>query len=101
MVVYNITVKVHTSIESEWVKWQKQEHIPEIMASGQFSEHKFYRLLEQDDREGITYVVQYFAPSLKHYETYINKFAPLLREKAISRWGNKFIAFRTIMEVVN
>jgi hypothetical protein len=101
MVVYNITLRIIPGIETEWVKWQKEEHIPEVMASGQFTEHRFYHLLEQDETDGITYVVQYFAPSMKEYETYINEFAPSLREKAFSKWNDKFIAFRTIMELVN
>jgi hypothetical protein len=79
----------------------KEEHIPEVISSGQFTEHRFYRLLEQDEAEGITYVVQYFAPSLEHYNQYINESAPLLRQKALKKWGDKFIAFRTIMQVVN
>ena len=101
MIVYNITLKVASSIEDQWVTWMKEEHIPEVLSSGQFTEHKFYRLLEQDDIEGITYVVQYFAPSMEHYTQYINQVSPLLRQKALKKWGDKFIAFRTVMQVVN
>jgi len=101
MIVYNITIKILPAVETEWLQWQKQEHIPEVMASGQFTEYKFYRLLEQNEPDGITYVVQYFASSIDHYNTYINEFAPALRQKALEKWGNKFIAFRTIMQVVN
>lgn len=101
MIVYNITIKILPVIETEWLLWQKQEHIPEIMASGQFYEYKFYRLLEQPETDGITYVVQYFASSMAHYNKYIDEFAPALREKALAKWGHQFIAFRTIMEVVN
>jgi len=101
MVVYNITIKINTGIEQEWIKWQKDEHIPDVMSSGLFHEYKFFRLLEQDETGGITYIVQYFAFSLENYKNYIENFAPLLREKAFARWGNQFIAFRTIMESVN
>jgi len=48
MIVYNVTIKVDPQIEKDWIKWQKSENIPEIMATGLFSEYKFYRLLEQD-----------------------------------------------------
>lgn len=101
MFVYNITIKIVPDIENEWIRWQKQEHIPEIMSSGQFSGYKFYKLLEQDETEGITYVVQYFAVSIENYEQYLEKFAPVIREKALKKWGDKFIAFRTVMQVVN
>lgn len=101
MVVYNITIKIVPEIEEEWVSWQKEEHIPDVMSSGQFTEYKFYRLLEENESDGITYIVQYFSTSINHYNIYIEKFAPALRQKALDKWGNKFIAFRTIMQVVH
>ncbi|MEI9943971.1 MAG: DUF4286 family protein [Chitinophagaceae bacterium] len=101
MTVYNITLKVSPEIEKQWLLWQTQEHIPDVMASGCFTDHKFFRLLEQDESEGATYVVQYFAPSLEDYERYINQVAPVMRQKLLDKWGNKIIAFRTVMQVVN
>ena len=101
MIVYNITIKIAPAIEEEWVNWQKDEHIPDVMSSGQFTENKFYRLLEQNETDGITYVVQYFASSLENYNRYMNDRALQLRQKALDKWGNQFIAFRTVMEVVH
>ena len=101
MIVYNITVKITPAIEADWIQWQKEEHIPEIMASRLFTGYKFFRLLEQEEADGITYIIQYFTSSLENYRQYINKFAPALREKALAKWGDQFIAFRTVMEVVN
>lgn len=101
MIVHNITIKIVPDIEEAWVQWQQQEHIPAIMASGQFSQWKMFRLLEQDDSDGLTFVIQYFAPTLENYIRYIEEFAPVLRQKAFDKWGERFIAFNTVMEVVN
>lgn len=101
MIVYNITYKIDPSIEEEWIPWQQQQHIPEIMATGFFTEYKMFRLLEQDDSEGMTFVLQFFAPSLENYYRFIEEFAPLLSRKALDIWGERFIAFRTVMEAVN
>ncbi len=101
MIVYTISIKIIPAIEEEWVSWQKNEHIPDVMSSGQFTENKFYRLLEQPETDGITYVVQYFASSLENYNRYMNDMAQSLRQKALEKWGNQFIAFRTVMEVVH
>jgi Domain of unknown function (DUF4286) len=101
MIVYNLSIKIAASVEKEWLQWQQQEHIPDVMASGWFTEFKFYKLLEQDDTDHATYVVQYFADSLKEYNNYIEQNAPLLRKKILDKWGDKFIAFRTVMEAVN
>ena len=100
MFVYNITIKISPEIESEWIKWQQEEHIPEVMSSKLFSDNKFFRLLELDESDVITYVVQYFASSRENYNQYIKTFAPQLRKKAFEKWGDRFIAHLTIMELV-
>lgn len=101
MIVYNISMKVGAAIHDDWVVWQKQEHIPEIMATGCFIGYKFFRLLEQDEPDAIIYIIQYTARSILEYNKYINETAPALRQKAIEKWGDQFIAFRTVMESVN
>ena len=101
MLVYNTTIKVDPQIEKEWFDWQRNTHIPEIMATGLFSDYKFFRLLEQDDTTGITYVIQYFSSSIDHYKKYLEEFASLLNEKAFAKWNDHFISFHTVMEIVN
>ncbi|MGE5109011.1 MAG: DUF4286 family protein [Sphingobacteriales bacterium] len=100
MIVYNITIKVEPAIVEDWIHWQKEEHIPGIMATGLFDSFKFFRLLEQDETEGPTYIVQYFAASKEKYNRYINEYALSLRKKATEKWGNRFVGFRTLMELV-
>jgi hypothetical protein len=100
MLVYNITLKVAFAIADEWLTWQQEEHIPEIMATGKFDSYKFFRLLDQDETDGPTYIVQYFTTSRDRYQQYINEYAPGLRKKATDKWGNQFVGFRTLMETV-
>jgi len=101
MIVYNITIKIDPEIEAEWIQWQKQDHIPEVMAADLFQDYKFYKLMDQNESDGITYVIQYFTTEIENYNRYIEEFAPLLRKKAIAKWGDKFVAFRTLMLTVN
>lgn len=101
MIAYNITYKVDPAIEEVWIEWQQQQHIPEILATGLFTEYKMFRLLEQDDSEGMTFVIQFFAPALENYYRYIEEFAAVFSKRAFDIWGDRFIAFRTVMEVVN
>ena len=100
MFVYNISMKVQNAILDEWIAWQKQEHIREIMATNLFDDYKMYRLLDYDDEDGTTFTFQYFTSSIERYQQYISAFAPLLREKAFAKWGNLFTGFRSIMEAV-
>jgi len=101
MIVYNITIKIIPDIEDEWIQWQQQQHIPAIMALGLFSEYKMFKLLDQDDAEGSTYVVQFFAPDIAHYQRYMKDHAATLQQQSLNKWGNQYIAFRTVMQTVN
>jgi len=101
MIIYNVTVKIEKGIMQEWLHWMKQEHIPDLMKTGLFVDYRLCRLLEQDESEGLTYTVQYFCDSMEHYQTYISEHATSMRDKAFKRFGNRFIAFRTVMEVVS
>ena len=101
MIVYNTTIKIDPQIEEEWVDWQKKEHIPAVMATGLFNDHKFFKLLEQDETEGITYIIQYFTSSIDNYKRYIEEFAPSLSERSFAKWSDQFISFHTVMQIVN
>lgn len=100
MFIYNITIKVDHVILDEWLQWQKEIHIPEIMATKLFYEHKFYQLLEHDDEHGKTFITQFLTNSKGDYDTYIQQFAPALRKKAIEKWGDKVTYFRTLLQNV-
>jgi hypothetical protein len=100
-ILYNITTKVTPDIADRWLQWMQQNHIPAIISSGYFSEYRLLRLLDQDDSEGPTFSLQLTAENREKYEAYIQYRAPELREEAFQAWGNQFISFRSILEVVN
>lgn len=101
MFIYNVTTKVDHSIWEAWLQWIKEEHIPDIIATGCFTRATIMQLLETDDSEGPTYAIQYAAESKAFYNRYIEQFAPVMRQKAFDKWGNKFMAFRSVMQVVD
>jgi len=100
MIIYNVTIKVEQSIADAWLQWMLNEHIPDIMQTGCFSSHKVVRLLEVDETEGPTYAIQYHADSKANYNRYIERYATEMRQKSFDKWGNNFIAFRSVMQVI-
>ena len=101
MLIYNVTLKIDRSIHDDWVQWMKEKHIPDVMKTGCFVKSQFVRLLETDEMEGPTYAAQYFAETEADYKRYITLFSPALRLEVMDRWGNKFIAFRSLMQIVH
>jgi hypothetical protein len=100
MVVYNVTVNVERQVADAWLQWLLQEHIPEIMKTNCFTGYRVVRLLEIDDSEGPTYAIQYDAESKADYNRYMELHAATMRQKSFDKWGEQFIAFRSLMEVV-
>lgn len=101
MIIYNVTVKVETSIANNWLEWLKEEHIPEILATGCFHDASVLQLMEPVDEEGVTYAIQYKAQSESDYQRYIREHAGIMRQKGLDQWGNRFIAFRSVMKVIH
>ncbi len=97
MIAYNSTYKVRWNILEGWLEWQLEEQIPETLATGLFDSYKIYRLLEQDEEEGPTFVIQFFTTSLDRYQRFIAEFAPALQQRGWDKWGDGFIAFRTLL----
>ncbi|HOZ78722.1 MAG TPA: DUF4286 family protein [Ferruginibacter sp.] len=100
MTIYNVTIKLDESIHEAWLEWLQQVHIPEVIATGCFTKATILRLVEVDDSEGPTYAVQYHAESKALYNTYIENHAPEMRQRSFDKWGNRFVAFRSVMQVV-
>jgi hypothetical protein len=101
MFLYNVTVKVAHPISSQWLEWIKNEHVPEVLATGCFINANILRILDIDDSEGPSYAIQYFAENRAAYDRYIELYANDMRQKSFNKWGDQFIAFRSIMEAVN
>jgi hypothetical protein len=101
MFIYNVTIKVTNEIAVEWLQWIKEEHVPEVLATECFTKATIVQLLEIDDSEGPTYAIQYLAESKGLYNYYIEKFAGDMRQKSYDKWGDRFIAFRSLMQVIH
>ncbi len=101
MIIYNVTIKVAAPIEDAWLQWLTEEHIPDVIGTGCFTHAVVTRLLEIDDSEGPTFAVQYHAESKAMYNKYIDRFAGTMRQKSFEKWGDQFIAFRSVMQIVN
>jgi hypothetical protein len=100
MIVYNVTTKVRWNILEAWLNWQLEEQIPAILSTNCFDNHQLFRLLDQDEEEGPTFVTQFQTSSAERYERYMIEYAPAIQQSGWEKWGDGFIAFRTVMESI-
>jgi hypothetical protein len=99
MLLYNVTVIIEDAAQEEWLQWMQEIHIPAVMETGKFVSNRLLRVVDSPN-EGITFCVQYIAESLAEYEDYQLNHAPALQAELQTKFENRFVAFRTLMEFV-
>lgn len=99
-IFYNVTVNVSADVHDDWLVWLKGVHIPAVLSTGMFLRATLLRV-HAFEQGGFTYAVQYVSPDMAHYERYLQDFAPAFRVQTEKRYGDKVVAFRTMLEVVD
>tara|TARA_B100000614_G_C14289663_1_gene387234 strand:- start:7 stop:315 length:309 start_codon:yes stop_codon:yes gene_type:complete len=99
MIIYNVTCNVENEILQDWLQWMVGIHIPDVMQTGCFSEANINKVISSND-DGTTYAIAYSCESMKNLHEYQLKFSAELQKKHLDRYGEKVVAFRTILELI-
>jgi len=99
MYIYNVTINIDQNIQKQWLQWI-HNHIPEVLATGKFTEARFCEVLVDEEMGGITYSVQYRAKTRQDLDDYYQYFAPKLRADS-KQFKGKFVAFRTELKIID
>ena len=101
MYIYNVTINIDETVHQQWLQWMKEEHIPAMLATGKFSAAKLCKVLVEEDMGGITYSTQYTTKDKTTLEQYYAEDAERLRGEGMQLFANKFVAFRTELEIIS
>ncbi len=100
MIIYNVTVSIEEDVHDDWLNWMKTVHIPDVMATGKFVDYQICKVLSQEDK-GLTYAIQYRCKDMKTLHMYQVQDAPNLQKDHGERYSGKYVAFRSLLEVVD
>jgi hypothetical protein len=99
MIQYNVTLKLDPSIEEAWLEYMRSEHIQDVLDTGLFLSCRMSKLIDSQDNEP-TYTVQYTLESMKKMHAYQVEHASKLQKEHTEKFKDQFVAFRTLMDVV-
>ena len=100
-ILYNVTVLVaHDSVES-WHEYMAKYHILDVMNTKCFESFKLSQLRYVDEKDGLTFAVQYVAHDEAAFEKYNTEFAPALQKEHQEKFCEKALAFRTVMDIIH
>jgi predicted TIM-barrel fold metal-dependent hydrolase len=101
MILYSVTVNIDNEVHDEWLHWMKTEHIPKVLSTGLFVDNKILRMLDEVENGGVTYSFQYYLNNTEDFQTYQQHHAARLQAEHARRYQDRFVAFRTLLEVVS
>ena len=101
MYIYNVTINIEESVHDQWLQWMHEKHIPDMIATGKFSKALMSRVLVKEEMGGFTYSVQFTTDLKETLEKYYQEDADRLRNETIQLFPNKFVAFRTELEIIH
>jgi hypothetical protein len=94
MIIYEITTTVSDKLITNYEKYMREIHIPDLLETGYFGRAYFTRSGEN------RYRVQYHAHSQKALDDYLEKDAPRLREDFMSHFPNGIELSRENWEII-
>jgi hypothetical protein len=101
MYIYNVTTNIDETVHDEWLQWMKEKHIPDMLATGKFSNAKMSQVMIEEEMGGTTYSVQYTTDSLETLQEYYKEDAPRLRDESMRLFSGKSVAFRSELKVIS
>jgi S-adenosylmethionine:tRNA-ribosyltransferase-isomerase (queuine synthetase) len=100
MFLYNVTVGIDKEVETEWIAWIKEQHIPKIMNTGYFLESKLYKVVSQEDENSVSYCIQLFSDKIEKIVEYLDKHTNTIIEEHRQKFKDRHVAFNTLLEEI-
>ena len=101
MIIYNITVNIDESVHEQWLQWMQTQHINKMLATGKFTSARIVKVLVDEEMGGITYSVQYFAPTKEALEEYRRDHENELQREGLKLFADKMLTFKTDLEIIS
>ena len=101
MLIYNVTINIDDTAHDEWLEWMQKKHIPDMLSTKKFIGATFCKVLVDEEMGGTTYSIQYRVANRNLLNRYYSEDAEKMRAEGARLFANKFVAFRTELQIVN
>lgn len=100
MIQYNVTIKLEQEVEKDWLEYMQEQHIQDVLDTGLFLSCRMSRMISHAEEGEPSYTIQYTLESMAKMHEYQSQHAARLQADHNDRFKNKFVAFRTLMEII-
>lgn len=99
MVIVNLTLKIDPVFRPSLMAWIRESYIPLQLALDEVLEYRFCRLLDQDESDGLTEVLQLMLRDEAAYRHWLELPSSNLPGLLDPRYREACVSFQTALEV--
>lgn len=97
--IYNTTYLIDEKIETAWVEFVRANFIPFLEQQNPVKDILFTKV-SIDQPEGKTYSLQLFFDTEKELNDFSQQYVPILEEKMISAYKNRYLCFSSMLKEI-
>jgi hypothetical protein len=97
MIYYYVQLTIDTKVQTDWIQWMMETHIPEVVATGHFEKCYFQQIIDPlPTADKVSFLVIYECESLESLRKYSENDAPRLMEEHEKKFGGSFSVNRFV-----
>jgi hypothetical protein len=100
MLIFNITFLVADKVADKWLQWVNNTLIPDMLASGYFTEPQLAKVLGNHGQDGTSYAVQYHVADMDILENWHREHGSVMERNCASLFGEDVLLFTTVLELI-
>lgn len=101
MIIFNTTYLVSDKMYGKWFKWLREEHIPDMLATGFFDRPQVAKVLTADvEQEGSSYSVQFHTEDVASLEAWNREYGDAFASRFAGLFGDEVLCFSSVLEIV-
>jgi hypothetical protein len=98
MFIYEVTITLLKSVQTDWLEWMLTKHIPDIMKSGYFDDVKAFQIIEPTEYEKkVSFTAHYYCKSMEAYKEYREKHSDNFAAEHARRFEGEFSIERRVL----
>ena len=87
MFVYTVKLKIRNSLENEFAEYLLNEHIPDVVSTGCFTDSS----LEVDTTNSNEMIARYVCETETEFSEYVSKYANIMRAKVLQKYPDAIV----------
>ena len=99
MILVNLTLKIDPAFRQAMMAFIRETYLPAQLAQEAVLDGRLFRLLDQDESDGLTEVLQLTLQDEAAYRSWLEQPSNQLHEQLGPRFKDTYVSFQTAMEL--